>query len=64
MITLFKTLLFTHQPTWDDNQQFMRMFLVIEERKKIMQEVRKNVPSDMGAPSIDQGVIDSGFPLT
>jgi hypothetical protein len=29
-----------------------------------MQEVRKNVPSDMGAPSIDQGVIDSGFPLT
>lgn len=24
----------------------------------------KNVPSDMGVPSIDQAVIDSGFPVT
>ena len=29
-----------------------------------MKEARKNVPSDMGAPSIDQAVIDSRFPLT
>ena len=42
----------------------MRVFLVIEERKKIMQEVRKNVPSDMGAPSIGQAVVNSGLSLT
>lgn len=29
-----------------------------------MQEPRKNATSDKGAPSIDQAVIDSVFPLT
>jgi len=34
-----------------------------EERERIMQEARENVPSDTGAPSTDQTVIDSGFLL-
>lgn len=29
-----------------------------------MQEARKNVPSETGAPSIDRAIINSGFPLT
>lgn len=29
-----------------------------------MQQARKNVPLNAGAPSIDQAVIDSVFPLT
>jgi hypothetical protein len=28
-----------------------------------MKEARKNVPSDMGAPSIDQAIMETGFPL-
>ena len=35
-----------------------------KEKERIMQEARKNAPSDMGAPSIDQAVVDSGFTLT
>lgn len=30
----------------------------------IMEEAKKNAPSDTGAPLIDQAVIDSGLPLT
>ena len=41
----------------------MTVLFTTEERKRIMQEARKNVPSDTGALSIDHAVIDSGFPL-
>jgi hypothetical protein len=30
-INLFETILFTHQPTWDDIQQVMRVFFMTEE---------------------------------
>ena len=63
-INLFETVLFTHQPILDDIQQLIRVFFTTEERERIIQEARKNAPSDMSAPSIDQAAIDSGFPLT
>ena len=31
LINLFETVLFTHQPTWDDIQQLMRVFFMTEE---------------------------------
>jgi hypothetical protein len=34
-----------------------------KEKERIMQEARKNAPSDMGAPSIDQAGVTSRFPL-
>jgi hypothetical protein len=64
LINLFETVLFTHQPTWDDIQQLMRVFFTTEEWERIMPEARNNVPSDTGALSIDQAVVDSWFPLT
>lgn len=57
LINLFETLLFTHQPIWYHIQQLMRMLFKTEEWKRIIQEARKNVPSDAGAPSMDQAVI-------
>ena len=64
LINLFETVLFTHQPTWDDIQQLMRVTFMTKDQERIMHEARKNAPSDMGAPSIDQAVVDSGFTLT
>ena len=48
LINLFDTVLLTHQPTWDDIQQLMRVFFMTEEQERIMQEARKNVTSDLG----------------
>jgi hypothetical protein len=31
LINLFEAVLFTHQPTWDDSQQLMRVFFMTEE---------------------------------
>ena len=31
LINLFETVLFTHQPTWDNIQQLMRVFFMTEE---------------------------------
>ena len=63
LINLFDTVLFAHQPTWDDIQQLMTVLFATEEQERIMQEARKNAPSDMGAPSIDQAIMETGFPL-
>ena len=64
LINLFESLLFIHQPTWDDIQQLMRVLFTTEEQERIMQEARKTVPLDTGAPSINQALIDIGFLLT
>ena len=50
LINLFETVLFTHQPTWDDIQQLMRVTFMTKDQERIMHEARKNAPSDMGAP--------------
>jgi hypothetical protein len=42
----------------------MRVLATIKEIERIMQEARKNAPSDKGAPSIGQAVMDRGLSLT
>jgi hypothetical protein len=45
-------------------QQLIRVLFMTKEQEKIIQEARKNIPSDTGAPLIDQVVVDRGFPLS
>ncbi|KAK1338204.1 LOW QUALITY PROTEIN: hypothetical protein QTO34_001318 [Cnephaeus nilssonii] len=41
---LVESLMFSHQPTWDDCQQLLQTLFNTEEREKILLEARKNVP--------------------
>ncbi|XP_043732525.1 proline-rich protein 36-like [Cervus elaphus] len=47
-INLLETVLFTHQPTWDDCQQLLQILFTTEERERIQLEARKLVPGDNG----------------
>ena len=42
--------MFTHQPTWDDCQQLLRILFTTEERERIQLEARKLVPGEDGRP--------------
>nr|XP_044986768.1 uncharacterized protein LOC123453647 [Jaculus jaculus]XP_044986769.1 uncharacterized protein LOC123453647 [Jaculus jaculus]XP_044986771.1 uncharacterized protein LOC123453647 [Jaculus jaculus] len=64
LTTLMESLVFSHQPTWDDCQQLLQTLFTTEERERILLEARKNVPGDDGRPTQLQNVIDDGFPLT
>ena len=55
LINLFETVLFTHQPTWDDIQQLMRT-------REDKAEIQKECPLRHGAPLIEQALIKAGFP--
>ena len=61
---LVESLMFSHQPTWDDYQQLLQMLFTTEEWERILLEARKNVPGADGRPTQLQNVIDAGFPLT
>ncbi|XP_078300540.1 uncharacterized protein LOC144615914 [Panthera onca] len=56
--------MFTHQPTWDDCQQLLRILFTTEERKRIQLEARKLVPGDDGQPTANLDLINAAFPLT
>jgi hypothetical protein len=60
---LFKSILHTHSPTWDDCQQLLRTLFTTEEQEQILTEARKNVPSDNGWPTTLPNLIDDRFPL-
>lgn len=60
---LIDSILFSHQPTWDDCQQLLQVLLTMEERQRVILEARKNVPGDDGHPTAIPNVIDDGFPL-
>nr|AAL87855.1 group specific antigen [Porcine endogenous retrovirus] len=61
---LVESLMFSHQPTWDDCQQLLQTLFTTEERERILLEARKNVPGADGRPTQLQNEIDMGFPLT
>uniref|UniRef100_A0A8D1F2I0 Core shell protein Gag P30 domain-containing protein n=1 Tax=Sus scrofa TaxID=9823 RepID=A0A8D1F2I0_PIG len=61
---LVESLMFSHQPTWDDCQQLLQTLFTTEERERILLETRKNVPGADGRPTQLQNEIDMGFPLT
>nr|XP_030708242.1 uncharacterized protein LOC115850699 [Globicephala melas]XP_030708244.1 uncharacterized protein LOC115850701 [Globicephala melas]XP_030708247.1 uncharacterized protein LOC115850703 [Globicephala melas]XP_030708249.1 uncharacterized protein LOC115850705 [Globicephala melas]XP_030708253.1 uncharacterized protein LOC115850715 [Globicephala melas]XP_030708255.1 uncharacterized protein LOC115850717 [Globicephala melas] len=56
--------MFTHQPTWDDCQQLLRILFTTEERERIQLEARKLVPGDDGQPTANPDLINAAFPLT
>ncbi|XP_059983723.1 uncharacterized protein LOC132507970 [Lagenorhynchus albirostris] len=64
LIALLDSVMFTHQPTWDDCQQLLRILFTTEERERIQLEARKLVPGDNGQPTANPDLINAAFPLT
>lgn len=60
---LVESLMFLHQPTWDDCQQLLNTLFTTEERDRILLKARKNVPGQDGLPTQLQNIIDDLFPL-
>ncbi|XP_066136221.1 uncharacterized protein [Saccopteryx bilineata] len=60
---LLKSLMFSHQPTWDDCQQLLGILFTSEERDRILLEARKLVPGPDGCPTQLPNLIDEAFPL-
>ena len=63
-MALLDSVMFTHQPTWDDCQQLLRILFTTEERERIQVEARKLVPGDDGQPTANPDLINATFPLT
>ncbi|XDB67048.1 hypothetical protein ABFV05_020664 [Capra hircus] len=63
LIDLSESILFTHNPTWDDCQQLLQVLFTIEEHGRILSEARNNVPGVDGRPTIQPNRIEEGFPL-
>ncbi|XP_052507538.1 uncharacterized protein LOC128059195 [Budorcas taxicolor] len=63
LIDLLESILFTHNPTWDDCQQLLQVLFTTEECKRILLEAWKNVPGVDGRPTIQPNLIEEGFPL-
>ncbi|EHB15633.1 Gag polyprotein, partial [Heterocephalus glaber] len=64
LINLLETVLFTHQPTWDDCQQLLQILFTTEEQERIQNEARKLVPGDNGQPTTNVDTINTSFPLS
>lgn len=64
LTNLVESLMFSHQPTWDDCQQLLQTLFTTEERERILMEARKNVPGDNGLPTTLPNLIDLAFPLS
>ena len=64
LMALLDSVMFTHQPTWDDCQQLLRILFTTEERERIQVEARKLVPGDDGQPTANPDLINATFPLT
>jgi hypothetical protein len=44
LTSLVESLMFSHQPTWDDFQQLLKVLFTTEEKERILLEARKSVP--------------------
>ncbi|XP_054973083.2 uncharacterized protein LOC129398675 [Pan paniscus] len=64
LLALLDSVMFTHQPTWDDCQQLLRILFTTEQRERIQIEARKLVPGDDGQPTANPDLINATFPLT
>ncbi|XP_046316988.1 mirror-image polydactyly gene 1 protein isoform X3 [Marmota monax] len=60
---LVESLMFSHQPTWDDCQQLLGTLFMTEERERILLEARKNILGPDGRPTQLPNIIEAGFPL-
>ena len=59
---LIESILFTHNPTWDDCQQLLQVLFTIEEHERILSEAQKNVPGRMGGPQYSLTSLRRGSP--
>ena len=64
LTNLIKSLMFSHQPTWDDCQQLLQVLFTTEEKERILLEARKSVLGANRQPTQLLNEIDAGFPLT
>lgn len=60
---LLESLMFSHQPTWDECQQLLQVLFTTGEEERILLEARKNVPGDGSVPTNLPDETDAGFPL-
>ncbi|XP_070313554.1 uncharacterized protein [Odocoileus virginianus] len=63
LIDLLDSILFTHNPTWDDCQQLLQVLFTTEEQERILAEAQKRVPGVDGRPTTQPHLVDEGFPL-
>ena len=63
LVGLVESLMFSHQPTWDDCQQLLQVLFTTEEKERILLEAQKNVPGVNGVPTNLPNEINAGFPL-
>ena len=63
LIDLLDSILFTHNPTWDDCQQLLQVLFTTEDREQILAEAWKRVPGADGRPTAQPYFMDEGFPL-
>ncbi|CAD7675109.1 unnamed protein product [Nyctereutes procyonoides] len=64
LIGLLDTVLFTHQPAWDDCQQLLQVVFTTEERERIQVEARKSVLGEDRQPTQNPDLINAAFPLS
>lgn len=64
LINLLETVLFNHQPTWDDCNQLLSILFTTEERNQTLEAARKAVPGPTRAPLKDPAIINAYFPAT
>ena len=64
LTNLLETVLFTHQPTWDNCQQLLQGLFTTEERERIQNEAQKRVPGANGEPTTNTDEINTSFPLS
>ncbi|KAG3293000.1 hypothetical protein H1C71_014486 [Ictidomys tridecemlineatus] len=60
---LVESLMFSHQPTWDDCQHLLGTLFTTEEPERILLEARKNILGPDGRPTQLPNIIEAGFPL-
>jgi hypothetical protein len=58
-----ESLIFSHQPTWDDCQQLLQVLFTTEE-ERVLLEARKNMLGANGLPTQLLNEIDAGLSLT
>uniref|UniRef100_A0A8C9AZB8 Gag protein n=1 Tax=Phocoena sinus TaxID=42100 RepID=A0A8C9AZB8_PHOSS len=63
LTALIESLVFSHQPTWDNCQQLLQTLLTTEEKQRVLLEAKKNVLGANGQPTQLPNEIDAGFPL-
>ncbi|XDB67264.1 hypothetical protein AB1E18_019630 [Capra hircus] len=63
LIDPLESILFTHNPTWDDCQQLLQVLFTTEDRERILLEARENMLGVDGRPTIQPNLIEEGFPL-